>query len=346
MMKGRTHRSFVSLCWRLILIWNVAVQVQAQGENEATQQQQHQSKDGDDLVVAKQFLDSGIHSRDVGNIAGAISSLHKAILLYQKNALKIANTDVLADAYYNLAETYAMSKKNEQSVLYYREALDIYAQLDDQSAKLRWAYCLNRLGVILVENFSIAQPEKIQGLLQNAVHGDWNDEEVMQNVMAQMDLSIPKQAVAYFDDAAKVFRAFLQEKGNDREIQQGLATSLQNTAAASTTLGHIQKAIDALEESIKIYEALLKEEVERDVAQGMAEAFYSMSDLYLQQGAYEMAKDRYRRSSKYVDLHMTLLISVDFQWTALRILVSLRYKRTRVWAILTGRNSSQNLKVL
>lgn len=251
----------------------------------------------DNLVQAKEFFDSGLHSRDSGNIPGALSALHKAVILYQTNSPK---TEALADALYQLAETYAQSETSKKGESYYRQALEIYAQLETASAKRQWAHCLNRLGVILVDQYTAQQPDKLQELLEGGFHGDWNDEEVLQKVMNQMDMSYPKQAVAYFQDAASVFRTSIQELGvGNKDTQLALATSLQNMAAASAQLGHMEKAISALEESIVIYEKLLLEELDQEVAQAMAEAFYSMADLYLQQGAYEMAKDRYRRSSTY-----------------------------------------------
>jgi tetratricopeptide (TPR) repeat protein len=105
-----------------------------------------------------------------------------------------------------------------------------------------------------------------------------------------------------------------------------LATSLQNMAVAMTHASRVNAAIAALEEAIGIYEAMVDMGFDDDNAQGMAEAFYSLSDLYLQNGNFEMAKDRYRRSSKFQDAPLSLghvsLLAFFYtgfvQWTALK----------------------------
>jgi tetratricopeptide (TPR) repeat protein len=267
---------------------------------------EHVMNNNDPYSLGYQYMEDGIQSSSVGNLADALSSFRKAVEAYQLHLVydqdDAVAKDQLADALYRLAETSSSMPTADinQSQPYYEQARDLYAKLPGKSAKLRWAHCLARLGVLMIDQHSTHLPKQVQDLMmqQSLHHGDdWNDEEAMEQVMSQIDVNIPNQAIQYFQDAANVFRSSLDVEGS----RQMLATSLQNMAVAMTHAGRVNDAIITLEESIGIYEAMVATGLDDDSAQGMAEAFYSLSDLYLQNSNYEMAKDRYRRSSKFDD---------------------------------------------
>jgi tetratricopeptide (TPR) repeat protein len=305
------------LLWNLILFVGVMASGTSNTHDPTDQKQKFAMGDYNNdspYSVGYKYLQSGIHSRSVGNIAGAISLLQKAVEAYKVHLADHQNDetaqDRLADALYQLADTFSLMstptadnedddlQQKQKSRPYYQQALDLYAKLSGRSAKLRWAHCLTRLGVLMMEQHSTHLPEQVLKLLQKNFRGeDWNEEEAMEEVMNSIDVDIPKQAIGYFSDAAAVFRSNLEADGS----RVMLATSLQNMAVAMTHVGRVDDAIAALEEAIGIYEPMVdKKGFEVDTAQGMAEAFYSLADLYLQNGSYEMAKDRYRRSSKFL----------------------------------------------
>jgi tetratricopeptide (TPR) repeat protein len=169
------------------------------------------------------YAESGIQFRLVGNLMAAISSFQKAVEAYKVHLVNYEDDttaqDQLADTLYQLAETLSLmpTADFDQSQPYYQQALDLYAKLPGKSAKLRWAYCLARLGVLMIEQHSGNLPQQVHELLQQRVHGDdYNEDDAMEEVMSRIDVSIPKQAVMHFEDAANVFRSNLDAEGSSR----------------------------------------------------------------------------------------------------------------------------------
>eukprot|EP00547_Thalassionema_nitzschioides_P005647 CAMPEP_0194216994 /NCGR_PEP_ID=MMETSP0156-20130528/20134_1 /TAXON_ID=33649 /ORGANISM="Thalassionema nitzschioides, Strain L26-B" /LENGTH=609 /DNA_ID=CAMNT_0038945903 /DNA_START=6 /DNA_END=1835 /DNA_ORIENTATION=- len=222
----------------------------------------------------------------------AVSILKSSIELYDSLEQQglVNSKFYIANGYLTLGETMVLDFQNP----HYETALEYF----EISSKL-FKYSMN-------------QNELPPGIERDDIELKWADTLVLTGVLSvekQMkhvgegilegQLNVASKAADMLEMASAVFRRLLQVSFTNR-IK--LANALQNYAAMSImTSLDLQKSSDLLEEAIEhylyVFEEIEGSNPERNgIISGIAQAYSSLSDNYLQAGKYDMAKDKYRQT--------------------------------------------------
>ena len=145
--------------------------------------------------------------------------------------------------------------------------------------------------------------------------GDAGKLERLESVVQQQIQQL-EQAETYFGSAAlEFYKAVNRERSavTRVELQNYLANTLQHHGTALVRRGNMESAASYMEKALDLYENVIVPALQaapaeedayalerQDLYVAVAEGLYSLSDIYQQQGKYDLAKDRYQRSSKWI----------------------------------------------
>jgi tetratricopeptide (TPR) repeat protein len=201
--------------------------------------------------------------------------------------------------------------------------------------ELSWAHTCLRLGVLQLSHHddlplnaygaSAGAPSSTGASPGNDgldEHDEWNMNEYRMDPLVAQELQRrTEQAIAYFTNAANVFRKATTYSDSDSDFDATttttsstssnkhilyLATTLQNLGTALTTQGDLEAVIGHQEEAYKIYQSIIKPESKSnhdpsastlDTVQAVSEVLMTLADTSLQLGRYQAAKVWYQKCS-------------------------------------------------
>lgn len=216
----------------------------------------------------------------------------------------------LGNIYFMIAETHALSLDPDDASLadtYFEQAHRIFEKLLEEASdyiferevfrevELAWADCSLRIGI------STLSPSKQQDYDGN----DLDEQEQIERIKESTRRT--RTALDYFQTAELVYRKAARkekDKGTLLVYQKQLATALQNIGTTRQLLGDLDGNIQSSVEALGLFELVQREypmgsvEMQSNVII-VADLLYSLSDSYLQKGAYDRSMEMYTRAMKY-----------------------------------------------